>query len=394
MHRKIVFALCGCWLALGSIAQPNSIARVLTEVEQNNQELKTLSEFVKSRGLELKASNNLPDPQFGAYYLPFGIHNTSDYTEYQISQTFEFPSVYSARGSLIEQKTAQLKLEYRAKRQEILARAREHCLHIIYLGKQLQTENIRVQQARQLFDEAQSLYDKEQIGILELNKAKVLWMKEQFKTQQIESEINSALLQLKNLNGGNALAFSQEEYSTPLALAPKDSLWREKRENDPVLAQHQQQEAIAQQSLKLARQKAFPNLTAGYNSQGVASERFSGLYAGLSIPLFSNRNKVKAAQSQLDFQQSSAASKTQRAYAAFEKRYQEYQMTLVKYQEYQNTLSALNSDELLLKAYQTGELSFLEYYMELQFYRQAYDAMLNMQYQLYRSQNQLLKHKL
>lgn len=394
MHKKIVFALCGCWLALVGLAQTANMAKVLNEVEQNNQELKALSEYVESRGLELKASNNLPDPQFGAYYLPFGIHNTSDYTEYQISQTIEFPSVYSARSSLIEQETAQLKLEYRAKRQEILAQAMSHCLNLIYLGKQLETENIRVQQARQLFDEAQALYEKEQIGILELNKAKVLWMKEQFKTQQIESDISTVLLQLKNLNGGMELRFSQSAYATSLILADKDSIWQNKYDNDPALAQLQQQASIAQQSLKLAKQKAFPNLTAGYNSQGVASERFSGLYAGVSIPLFSNRNKVKAAQSQLDYQQSATKSKTLQAYAEFEKRYHEYQITLAKYQEYQNTLSALNSDELLLKAYQMGELSFLEYYMELQFYRQAYDAMLSMQYQLHLSKNQLLKHQL
>ena len=67
---------------------------------------------------------------------------------------------------------------------------------------------------------------------------------------------------------------------------------------------------------------------------------------------------------------------------------------LSKFQEYETTLSGLNSDELLLQAYQLGDLSFLEYYMELQFYRQAYDAMLDMQYRLYISQNQLLKHQL
>lgn len=158
--------------------------------------------------------------------------------------------------------------------------------------------------------------------------------------------------------------------------------------------QLKQQEAIAQQSLNLAKSKSLPNLTAGYNSQSVAGERFSGIYAGISIPLWSNRNKVKAAQSQLGYQQTFTSSRTLQAYAFFEKQYNDYQIMLSKFQEYETTLSGLNSDELLLQAYQLGELSFLEYYMELQFYRQAYDAMLNMQYQLHISQNQLLKHQL
>ncbi|MBD3630989.1 TolC family protein [Cyclobacterium sp.] len=394
MYKNIVFALCGCLLAYGGFAQSPSIEGILKMVEQNNQELKALSEYVESKRLELQSGNNLPDPQLGAYYLPFGEHNRGDYTEFQISQSFEFPTVYSARGSLIDQKSAQLELDYQAKRQDILAEAKNHCLNLIYLNKRLDTEMLRVEQAKQVFDQVQELYEKEQVGILELNKAKVAWMQEQFTIQQIESDVKNTLLQLVNLNGGNELSFTQGEYSASLALAAKDAVWQEKQVQDPVMKQLNQQEAIAQQSLNLAKNKSFPNLTAGYNSQGVAGERFSGIYAGVTIPLWSNRNKVKAAQSQLDFQQSFSSSKTLQAYAFFEKQFNDYEIMLSKFQEYEATLTGLNSDKLLLQAYLLGELSFIEYYMELQFYRQAYDAMLGMQYQLYISQNQLLKHQL
>lgn len=65
-----------------------------------------------------------------------------------------------------------------------------------------------------------------------------------------------------------------------------------------------------------------------------------------------------------------------------------------KYEAYESTLNSLNSNELLYKAYQSGELSFLDYFAELQFYRKAYDEMLRMQYELHISQTQLLKHQL
>lgn len=394
MYKNIVFALCGCLLSFSGISQTVTIDSILKQVEQNNQELKALSEFVESKRLELKSGNNLPDPQLGAYYLPFGEHSTGDYTEFQVSQSFEFPTVYSARGSLIDEQSAQLELDFQEKRQEILSQAKENCLNLIYLNKRLATETLRVEQAKQVFDQVQELYQKEQVGILELNKAKVAWMQEQFKVQQIESDIKNVMLQLTNLNGGTEVNLTVGEYGASVVLATKDSLWQEKQLQDPVLKQFKQQEVIAQQSLSLAKNKVLPNLTAGYNTQGIAGERFSGIYAGVSIPLWSNRNKVKAAQFQVDFQQSFTSAKTLQAYASFEKQYNDYEIMLAKYQEYEATLTGLNSDELLLQAYRLGELSFLEYYMELQFYRQAYDAMLNMQYELYISQNQLLKHQL
>jgi hypothetical protein len=81
-------------------------------------------------------------------------------------------------------------------------------------------------------------------------------------------------------------------------------------------------------------------------------------------------------------------------YASFEKQFNDYQILLAKFNDYQSTLSGLNSDKLLLQAYQLGEISFMEYYIELQFYRQAYDAMLEMENQLYQLQADLQKHKL
>ena len=395
MLKCVVFALCGCLLSFSGIAQSTAFEDILKEVEQNNQDLKSLSKYVESKKLELRSGNNLPNPQLGAYYLPFGENNTGDYTEFQVSQSFEFPTVYGIRGNLIEKQSVQLELEYQAKRQEILAHAKNLCLNLVYLYRRSKTESLRVDQAKQVFEQVQKLFDKEQIGILELNKAKIAWMQDQFKVKQIESDIKNILLQLKNLNGGTEINFTaHEDYSTLMILASKDSIWQEKQVKDPMLIQLKQTEAIARQSLNLAKSQSLPNLTAGYNHQGVSGSYYSGVYAGISIPLWSNRNKVKAAENHVNFQQSFTSAKTLQAYTYFEKQFNDYELMLSKFQEYETTLSKLNSEELLLQAYGLGQLSFLEYYMELQFYRQAYDAMLEMQYQLYISQNQLLKHQL
>ncbi len=389
MRKYMVFALY-C-LSLSTWAQ--SIDEVLQQVEQNNQQLMALSRYVEGRQLELKATNNLPDPQFQAYYLPGGTHSTGDYSEIELSQRLEFPTVYALRKDLIDQQAQKLQLEYRSQRQQILAQAQQHCLTLVHLYQRQQRETLRRDQARQVLDQVQQLFDQEQIGILELNKAKVAWMQDQFTLQQIEQEVKNQLLLLQSLNGNKQVTFNSRQYQ-PLMSLNLDSLWQSKQQLDPALLQLQQQISIAQQSLKVSKGTGLPNLTAGYNSQGFSGERFSGLYAGLSIPLWSNKHKVKAAQSMLEYQQSYGTASRQQAYAAFEKQYYDYVLKRDKFQEYQNTLTGLNSEALLLQAYQLGELSFLEYYMELQFYRQAYDAMLDMQLQLHLAQTELLKHQL
>ena len=394
MQKAIVFALCVSLLSVGAFAQSGEVAEVLRAVEQNNQELQAFQHFMESRLLELKSQNNLPDPQASAYYLPFGTHSTDDYSEFQLSQSMEFPTVYAARNQLIEQQKERMQLDYQLLRQKVLLPAVQYTQELIFLHKKKSLEQIRMQQARQVFEQVQELYEKEQLGILELNKAKIAWMQEQFAVEEIENSILSTLLSLQKLNGGKAIAFEQTTFPEDPQLAPLDSLWQEKQLADAALKVLEKEEALARQQIKLSRQKVLPNLTAGYNYQGILGENYHGLYGGLSIPLWNSSNKVKAAKAQYQYQQSNTQAVATEAYHDFLKQYRQYQLMLSKYLEYQQTLTGLQSEELLLQAYQLGEISFMEYYLELQFYRQAYDQMLQMEKDLYQIKAELLKHQL
>lgn len=394
MYKKIVFALCGCLLSNGVFAQSNDIESILQSVEKNNKELQAYQNYIDSKKLELKSTNNLPDPQFGVYHLPFGEHNTGDYSEFQISQTIEFPTVYGAKSKLIESQSQQLQFNYAVKRQEILSQAKKLCLELTYLDKLKYVEQERLQRSKTVYEQAQELYAKEEKSALEFNKAKVAWMQQQFEVQQIESDQQNILLSLKNLNGDVDITWNSPVYATDLTISDRGSLWQAKLAKDPELQKIQQQELLAQQTLKVAKSKSLPDLSLGYNYQGVAGSNYSGVYGGISIPLWSNKNKVQAAKSNLQYQTANSESYQSIIRVSFDKQYNEYSMLLLKYNEYQKNLTGLNSGELLLKAYQQGEISFMEYYIELNFYNDAYDAMLNVENQLQQRKSQLLKHQL
>jgi outer membrane protein TolC len=219
-------------------------------------------------------------------------------------------------------------------------------------------------------------------------------MQEQFKVSKIEAEKKNILLLLKNLNGENPIDFTAENYTIAISIEPIDSVWSNKMELDPTINLLQKEEELALQKVKLNKQNSLPNLTAGFNYQGVANSNYSGIYGGISIPLWSNRNKVKAAKASYNFQQINTTSQTLKVYAQFEKQYNEYQILLSKFQEYQSTLNGLNSDALLLKSYELGEISFMEYYLELKFYQDAVNAMVEMESQLHQQKAEILTYKL
>lgn len=393
MYKLFVFAVCGGFMLRSGVAQDN-LESILRQVEQNNTELLALKAKMESEKLSLKSSNNLPDPEFGMFYLPFGDHTAGDYTEYQVTQTVEFPSVYGARNQLIKTQSGQIEFAYAERRQELLVEAKKYFLELIYLEKRLSIEQERIAQLKELLEQAQERYEEEQISILELNKTKVAWMQERYHVEHIQNDKVNALRSLQTLNGGTEIQTNSSEYVLALDLPSVEILWNEKLANDPTIGLLKQQESIAMQQLKLSKSKSLPNLTAGFNSQGVAGERFSGIYAGLSIPLWSNKNRVKSAQSNLNYQEAFVETKTQMAFTEFEREYNNYQHKLERFRTYQETLDGLDSEALLLESYQLGEISFLEYYQELQFFRDAMDTMLDMQHQLHQANNKLLKHQL
>jgi len=394
MYKNIVSAICGCLLAIGSFAQTNTTGELLRDIAENNEELKAYRAYIESRQLENKGVNNLPDPQFSAFYLPYGENNGAEYTEYQITQSFEFPTVYAARGKWNELQLTQLESGYASLRQEILLQAHKLLADISTLQRQKEFEETRWAQGKQVFGQIEELYDKGQVGILDLNKARIAWIQEQFVVEQVETEIQDKVRQLQNLNGGTPIDPHKIDLRPQFEIEGLETLWQAKVAQDPAVQQLDLNESVARQKIKLEQNKVLPDLTAGYNHQGVSGNNFSGFYGGVSIPLWNSRHKVKAAEAEYTYRQSQSGAVTATLYTGFQELYSRYQLTLSNFREYEATMELLDSEALLLKAFTLGELSFMQYYAELRFYRNALDTMLRMENELLHLRAELLKHQL
>jgi len=394
MYIKLALAIFICFLTLVSNAQIDDINQVLKSIEQNNLELKVLNEQIESKKVELSTSNNLNNPELIGYYMPFGEHSTGNYSEIQISQTFEFPTVYKSRNILIEEQGVQLKMSYELKKQEILLGAKLEIIGLIALKKRLIEEQEEVKQAEIVFEHTQILFDREQIGVLDLNKAKLNWVQIQFLTEQTENNIREKQNKIRNLNGGTEITIAQTNYFENLEIQSLDSLWKDKVENSPLLKLLVQKEKVAEKQLLLAKQNRYPDLQLGYNYQGVLNENYSGVYAGISIPIWSNKNKIKSADLNLNYSKSYSDFQIQMLKSDFEIQYNNYVSLQKRYVAYSSTFTELNSVALLTQGYKSGELSFSEYYMETSFYYEAYSSLLNMEKELHQLKAELLKHQL
>lgn len=392
---KSFFVLLGLALCVGSLqAQQSSLDALLQTIEANNQQLKAFRSYIESQNWQYKSANKLPDPQASAFYLPFGEHNTGDYSEFQISQQFEFPTVYAARGHWIDAQEKRLEREYQQLRQEILLKAKKLGLELVYIHKQRDLVKERVAQSQQVFQQVETLFEKGQTGILARNKAKIVWLDQQFALEELGTQEANIVQELQALNGGNKMGLALTSYPNTIEIPVRDSLWNQRLTQDAQIALLEQEKQVAQQRLKVERNQLLPDITAGYNYQGVAGSNYSGFYGGISIPLWSGRSQVKMAEAQINYYDQHKSGAITSLKSEFNSQMKRYRLLIKKFSEYQQAMQGLNGEILLQKSYELGEISFLDYYREVSFYRQAENRMLEMEKELQQLRSELFKHQL
>ena len=144
----------------------------------------------------------------------------------------------------------------------------------------------------------------------------------------------------------------------------------------------------------MERNQLLPDITAGYNYQGVAGNNYSGFYGGISIPLWSGRSKVKIAEAQINYHHQNKLVVINSLKSEFDASVQRYQLLVRKFNDYKKAMAGLDSEALLQKSHDLGEISFMTYYGEVSFYREAENRLLEIENELQKLRAELFKHQL
>ncbi len=375
-------------------AQYSGLEAVLHEVEANNKELVAFRKLVESRTSELQKDNRLADPQAVFDYLLGTSSGAGTQKEFVISQSFDFPTAYSKRTALGEQKAEQFALEYRQLRQEILLTIAQLYYDLIALRKYSRLLQERYTQGQLVFEKAGAMFEAGQTSILERNKSRIVWLAIQFEREKNQIAQNSVEQKLAALNGGKPVSTEDADYPISLEIPSADTLWQNIEGRNPELLLVGKDIAVAEKEKELQQALALPGFSTGYHYQAAEGLHYSGIQLGISLPLWRGGIAVEAAELNYQYRQSRKEAVLGSAYQSFQEQYNRYTSLVQQYNTYRTALTGLQSEQLLREAFEVGELSFLQYYQEVLFYRDSYDAMLQMEHELFRLRAELLQHQL
>jgi outer membrane protein, heavy metal efflux system len=391
--KKIINTLVSVLLVQLIYAQ-NSIDNILSSVTKNNKTLVANTQFVEAKKLEYKTGITPEDPKVGYDYLIGSPAGAGNQTDFSVTQSFDFPTAYFSKKSMANQQIAKTELELNALRQNILLEAKANCFTLIYLNKKQAELKRRVTQVSQVYEGYQTKMRNGEATILDVNKAQLLLLNLKTEMAINESEIKRTISKLTELNGGTPVVLADTIYPITPAVPEfivMDSLIEA---NDMAVKIYSKDKDISSARLKVMKGLALPKMEAGYHSQAILGQKYQGAHLGISIPLWQNKNTIKTEKANLLFNDYKISEHRTEHFYENKQLYEKYTVLKSTLSEYNKIFSSVNNTELLNKSLTAGNISSIEYFMELSYFYSAHDNYLKAENEFNQAIAMLYKYQL
>lgn len=358
---KRLYIIIGIAITAFSANAQNTVEEILSLVEQNNTALRAASDRTEVAKEEAMIETSLEDPSFGFDYLwgkPGMIGKRKDVN---VNQTFDLATVFGYRKRLAKSQKEQLDLELHQQRVETRLEAIDLLVQLTYYNKVLEIYNERLMQEQQLAKSYEKRLVAGDANKLEANRARLSLADVEAEAAKFKTERDILLLQLQTLCGGVEVNYSGSDY---LVFNTDDSMSLRAVQE----AQNAQHQLVAENDLRATKAQSMPSITAGYMAELTDDEKWRGVTLGVSIPLWNNRHNVKRAKLQVQSARSEAedvAYQLEQITAAQRLRTERYGEIAQKMQQ---KLANASSTALLRKALDEGEISLVEYTIEVSDY--------------------------
>lgn len=368
------------------------ISSFLKDVAQNNPEIQSYYKLLEARKTEARTGLAPPDPFVSAGYMPGKGEEAGIKRTWSVTQSFHFPTKYLAQSKLSRNTIILAEHEFMMMRLGLLLDAEMMVYDHVYFRKKLEMLNSRTDLFTRLESAWKRMLSEGEATILDYNKLMFDFAALKLELSRTEIQLSMLREKLSFVSGGNTPLPDFSEYPV-MESAALETIIEEKRSLHPAWLIPAAEYTVSLNEVKLARSSSLPEIQAGYGSEMVPGETFTGPVAGLTIPLWSNSNRVK-----------SAAASAEHASASMNARLLELE-TKVK-ADFQNcsalsqnitelrSLSGGASYDLLDKALESGEISLTEYFLYLEASFENEEKLLELENEYYKVMASLYDHRL
>lgn len=229
---------------------------------------------------------------------------------------------------------------------------------------------------------------------LETNKINLELLNVKTEVSLNETALRNKLQELSTLNGNLPVVFEESQYPSVPFPTDYQILKSEVLSADRTLMALGNESLVARKQIAVNKSQWLPKLELGYRRNTESGTPFNGLVVGFSFPLFENRNKVKIAKAQalnIDLQRDNAALQVESELAQL---YREAKTLHASMEEYTRTFRSQQDLALLKQALTGGQISMIEYFVEVSVLYQSHQNYLQLENQYQKAMARIYKSKL
>jgi len=390
--KQTIIILAFFLFTFESVAQ-TSIEQVIQEVEQNNTALVALKRKANAETIGNKTDLFLPNPEVEFNYLFGTPSEIGNRTDIRVTQGFDFPTVYSLRSDISGIKNEQVLLEYERQKKELFLRTRQVCNQLVYINALLKEYFERIENASRMVSLFQTKFETGEANILDYNKARLGLLDLTKKAESLQVNREEQLAELKRLNGGNEIDFTLSEFPSTVIPGDFENWYAQAEQNNPVLSWLKLETEVNRQNEKLNSALALPKFQAGYMSEGIVGEHLQGITVGVSVPLWESKNKVKEARALTEVSQAVEQDNKLLFYNSLKALHAKAIQLQNSLNDYQKELDECNNTRLAAKALEAGEISMIDYLMELTVYYESFNNMIEINKDLHQTVAELKRYE-
>ena len=344
----------------------------MAQIAQNNTTLKALHRQMQASVLANGSNLSLTDPDAEVAYLvgtPKGVPNR---TNVSLTQSLDWDVLLGRRRALAKANNQVAYNDYRRAVQQVLTEADEQFTTLVYYNKLCGELSQRQALAEEIERLYQQKFERGDINQLEVNKVRLNASVSRADWARANNERQQILANLQRLNGGHAVAFTDTVY--PLAGKALLPLVDFQSALAGSLAVQTAQAAVAQSEaeIKVAKAEGLPALTVGFQGEYIKQNNYSGLSLGFTVPIWGNsRKKIRKAEAELAANRLTVDDVIYQERAQVAKLYASAQQLQQAANALQKDMQLMNNDQLLRRSLELGQISLLDYLLELSFYYTA-----------------------
>lgn len=357
-----------------------SLDSVLVTVKSTNKILIASRLQMEAEIREARTGIYLPNPEVQFDYLWGDPTSSGNRTDFGISQSFSFPSVYVQRSNQSGLRQTGASLKYMQKEREVLLKAESDWLNIVGLNKQLSVINHRILLAEEIAQKAKLQLSKGEIDVIRYHHAQMEFVNLKMVRTELEVQRNKLQTALNLLCGGKVILVNDTVFPPLSGFSLNDII--DSYLGTPQVKSLENVVKVRTLDKNIAVSEWLPKFKAGYYSEVVPGLTYRGVQAGISIPLWHNINSVKTADYQVQVADAELDQLKSQEMAHLVSLFNKRDLLAAQLQEIKSALLPVNDLSLLKKALDSGEMNISEFYFEVTVFYTSWIGLLNTEKEL------------